>query len=152
MYLYRFALTNYVDDLSGYGAKLYGGRWNSVGKAMLYTSCSPSLAMLEFVCNTSGIAQVKQTSLLTLQLPDSIDYETISLNDLPDDWQKVPTPDSMRKIGDRWLNANKIVGLKVPSAVMPVEFNFLINPAHKDFLKLVVDNVVPMNVDNRVIR
>jgi RES domain-containing protein len=152
MHLYRFALTNYIEDLSGYGAKQYGGRWNSVGKAILYASCSPSLAMLEFVCNTSGIAQVKQTSLLTLKFPDNIDYETITLNDLPDDWQQVPSPDSMRRIGDRWLNANKTLGLKVPSAVMPVEFNFLINPAHKDFSKLIVDSIVPMNVDSRIIR
>ena len=72
MQLFRFGLETYINDISGYGAKLYGGRWNNVGNAMLYTACSPSLAMLDFVCNASGIAKTVQTSLLTLKIDSKV--------------------------------------------------------------------------------
>jgi RES domain-containing protein len=71
MQLFRFGLETYINDISGFGAKLYGGRWNNVGNAMLYTACSPSLCMLEFICNASGIAKTVQTSLLTLKIDHS---------------------------------------------------------------------------------
>jgi RES domain-containing protein len=152
MQLFRFGLESYIDDLSGYGAKLYGGRWNNVGSAMLYSACSPSLAMLEFVCNASGIAKTLQTCLLTLKLDSKVKFEVLTTNDLPENWQDVPAPDVLKRIGDNWIKSNASLVLKVPSAVMPIEFNVLINPLHKDFPKLSIENIVKMDIDNRILK
>lgn len=152
MQFFRFELETYINDISGYGAKLYGGRWNIVGNAMLYTACSPSLAMLEFVCNASGIAKTVQTSLLTLKLDGKVKLEQLTVNEMPENWQDVPAPDILKRIGDNWLKGNTSVGIKVPSAVMPIEFNVLINPLHKDFSKLTIDNIVKMDIDKRIIK
>lgn len=151
MVFYRFGLKKFIFDLSGQGAKIYGGRWNSIGNAMLYTSCTPSLSMLEFACNASGIAKTIKTSLLTLKLDGKFKIDELSVNDLPTNWQQVPAPDSLKIIGNNWLNSNKTLMMKVPSAVMPIEFNFLINPLHKDFSKLNIDTVIDMNIDNRIL-
>ena len=152
MQIYRFGLKKFISDLSGQGAKMYGGRWNSVGNAMLYTSYSPSLAMLEFTCNASGIAKTIQTSLLTLKLDSKVKIEIITLNDLPANWQQVPSPDSLKVIGNNWLKSNKTLALKVPSAIMPLESNLLINSIHKDFFKLEIENFVDMNIDSRILK
>ncbi len=152
MNLFRFGLETYINDISGYGAKLYSGRWNNVGKPMLYTSSSPSLAMLEFICNASGIAKTTQTCLLTIKINGNIKIEELMVNDLPENWQNVPAPDSIKIIVDRWLQSNISLILKVPSAVMPVEFNFLINPMHQDFTKINIENIIKMDIDNRIIK
>lgn len=152
MQIYRFGLKKFISDISGQGAKIYGGRWNSVGNSMLYTSYSPSLAMLEFTCNASGITKTIQTSLLTLKLDSKVKIEIITLNDLPANWQQVPSPDSLKVIGNNWLKSNKTLALKVPSAIMPLECNLLINSLHKDFFKLEIDNFVDMNIDSRILK
>lgn len=152
MLFYRFGLESYIDDLSGYGAKLYGGRWNNIGNSMLYTSCSPSLAMLEFVCNASGIAKTKQTSLITLNYTFNSKFDELKTNDLPENWRDIPSPDVLKLIGDNWLNRKKSIALKVPSAIMPIEFNYLFNPIHSDFAKLKIDSIVQMELDNRIIK
>jgi RES domain-containing protein len=152
MQLFRFGLETYINDISGYGAKLYGGRWNNVGNAMLYTACSPSLCMLEFICNASGIAKTVQTSLLTLKIDSKVKLEQLTVNEMPENWQDVPAPDILKRIGDNWLKGNTSVGIKVPSAVMPIEFNVLINPLHRDFSKLTIENIVKMDIDKRIIK
>jgi len=152
MLIYRFGLKKFIGDLSGQGAKIYGGRWNSVGNAMLYSSYSPSLAMLEFACNASGITKTIQTSLLTLKLDSKVKIEIITLNDLPANWQQVPSPDSLKVIGNNWLKSNKTLALQVPSAIMPLECNLLINSLHKDFFKLEIENFVDMNIDSRILK
>jgi hypothetical protein len=152
MHIYRFGLKKFIGDLTGQGAKIYGGRWNSVGNAMLYSSYSPSLAMLEFACNASGITKTIQTSLLTLKLDSKVKIEIINLNDLPANWQQVPSPDSLKVIGNNWLKSNKTLALKVPSAIMPLESNLLINPLNKDFFKLEIENFVDMNIDSRILK
>jgi RES domain-containing protein len=152
MHIYRFGLKKFISDLSGQGAKIYGGRWNAVGNAMLYSSYSPSLAMLEFACNASGITKTIQTSLLTLKLDSKVKIEIITLNDLPANWQQVPSPDSLKVIGNNWLKSNKTLVLKVPSAIMPLESNLLINSLHKDFYKLEIENFVDMNIDSRILK
>lgn len=152
MQLYRFALQKFVKDLSGEGAKLYGGRWNSKDNAMLYTAYSPSLAMLEFVCNAGNLARTKQTALLTLQLTAKVKTEILTVNDLPTDWQKVPSPDALKRIGDNWLKSGSTLMLKVPSAIIPFEHNCLINPMHKDFSKLIIEDIVALDIDNRILK
>jgi hypothetical protein len=79
---------------------------------MLYTSSSPSLAMLEFICNASGIAKTTQTCLLTIKINGNVKVEELKVNDLPENWQNVPAPDSIRNIGDRWLQSKISLILK----------------------------------------
>jgi RES domain-containing protein len=107
---------------------------------------------LEFVCNASGIAKTVQTSLLTLKLDSKVKLEQLTVNEMPENWQDVPAPDILKRIGDNWLKGNTSVALMVSSAVMPIEFNVLINPLHKDFSKLTIENTVRMDIDKRIIK
>jgi RES domain-containing protein len=81
-----------------------------------------------------------------------VKIEIITLNDLPVNWQQVPSPDSLKVIGNNWLKSNKTLAMKVPSAIMPLECNLLINSLHKDFFKLEIENFVDMNIDSRILK
>ncbi|MDP1726794.1 MAG: RES family NAD+ phosphorylase [Bacteroidota bacterium] len=133
MKLYRIALKKYISDLSGTGAYLYGGRWNSPGIYVLYASSSASLAVLEFICNSNNLIAACKMGMAQIDLPAFIKLKTISLNELPPYWNNYPTPMELKSIGDNWAKENKTLALKVPSAVINIEYNILINPAHPDF-------------------
>jgi hypothetical protein len=87
-----------------------------------------------------------------LGVTDGEEKHTLTINEMPENWQDVPAPDILKRIGDNWLKGNTSVGIKVPSAVMPIEFNVLINPLHKDFSKLTIENIVKMDIDKRIIK
>ncbi len=133
MKVYRIALKKYISDLSGKGAYLYGGRWNSQGIYVLYASSNASLAILEFICNSNNLMLAHQMGMAQIDMPQSIKFKNISLNELPPYWNNYPTPIALKTIGDNWVRENKTLALVVPSAVINIESNILINPAHPDF-------------------
>jgi RES domain-containing protein len=134
MKLYRISKCRFVDDLSGTGAALYGGRWNSKGTYILYTAASPALALLESIVHLSHIP-VSGYCMITLEIPDGLSTE-IKDADLPSNWQQHPPPAGLKKIGDRFVKENKSLALKIPSALLPEDFNFLLNPNHSQFSKI----------------
>lgn len=139
MVLYRIAKKQYAEDLSGEGARLFGGRWNSRGLPMVYTSETRSLAFAEMLVNTSmSLAQHMPDvfSLISLHLSDKIMIEEIRLADLPPSWNSYPHALEVCKQGDLWIKSNKSLLLRVPSAVVQGEYNVLINPLHKDVKKI----------------
>jgi RES domain-containing protein len=149
MLLYRLAQEKYVRDLSGDGARLYGGRWNAKGTSMLYTSEHCSLALLELLVHTPHTLLPDKISLLKLSIPDDITISTMDKERLPGNWRGYPAPDSLGKIGTQWINDKKSIGLRVPSVLVPDEWNVLLNPAYVEYKEVSIKSVSSFQIDSR---
>jgi RES domain-containing protein len=135
---WRLIKAEHADDaFTGEGARRGGGRWNSKGVRLVYTSGSLSLATLEVMVHTHFYSALKSYVCIPIDFDPSL-LQSIAIDDLPDNWQTDPIPQSVKKAGDRWIKNQESVILKVPSAIIPVEFNYLINPSHPDFGKIVI--------------
>lgn len=150
MKLYRVCSFKYLHDLSGAGARINGGRWNSVGKAALYTSENKSLAILEVLANTPLAILRADFSILTLEITGSFSTDEYALKDLPAGWDTYPVPISITRMGDRWLTSGKTLLLKVPSVIVPSEYNVIINPTHHDFNKIKITATEKLVIDKRI--
>ena len=149
MIVYRLSRSKYADDLSGRGAELTGGRWNSKGVPVLYTGENISLCMAEVAVHMPlGIVPLDYF-LVTIEIPDE-EIEELSKDILPDYWREVLKIDDTQKIGDNFFeNSNKMI-LKVPSAVVLFEFNYLVNPNHKKFNQVKILKTEPFQFDKRL--
>ena len=151
MKLFRITKEEYVEVLTGEGAKLWGGRWNSPGNALIYCSISASLALLETVAWTP-IALLLKTGFVMLEITvPGRSLKEINTSKLPKDWNSLSQYDHTRKIGDEWLDRGSSLLLRVPSAILPQEYNVLINPKHRLFDLVVVENVYDIQLDERVL-
>lgn len=117
---------------TGEGARLYGGRWTSKGRPAVYTSATVALATLEILVHIDSTAALASFSLIPVEFPDRL-VEDVEPTKLPGDWRSYPAPAQLQALGDAWLAAGRSAVLRVPSAVVPSEFNFILNPAHPDF-------------------
>ena len=133
----------------GEGARLYGGRWNTVGNRMVYTASSRSLAALEIVVHTCNTDLLKHYVILSIEFPDKF-ITTIKQSDLPSNWRVSPAPSELQEIGDDWLNKLKSAILAVPSVIIPEEKNYLLNPAHRDFPSLRMTKPIKFEFDGRL--
>src|SRR5215469_7191612 len=113
---------------SGEGAAISGGRWNSPGIKVVYASLTQSLAVLENLVHISPPVRFEYVRF-RVEFDDSL-AEKIAVTALPADWRSEPPPPSTQKVGDDWVRAGRSVILAVPSAIIPSEFNFLLNPSH----------------------
>lgn len=137
MELYRIAQEKYSDDLSGNGARLFGGRWNSEGLFAVYTSSSRALALLETLAHTPAkMLNERNYSLITLSIPDTIKTEELDKNKLTEGWDAPDTRPLTKRLGDKFLRSKTGLFLAVPSVLMPEENNFLINPLHPDIKRV----------------
>jgi len=132
MKVYRITKSKFINDVSGTGARLYGGRWNHKGTGLIYTSESRSLATVEYLVHVPFTIKPSGLSIVTLDISDTVSYSEISQSDLPDDWKNYPAPLTLADIGTDWAMGNHSLLLRVPSAVIPYELNYLINPLHPD--------------------
>ena len=148
MIVYRIANTAYSNDISGTGSKLLGGRWNSRGLPILYTSGHISLALLEMLVNTQFKDYAIPLDLLSIQFPDNVDVSEVSFKKLKKDWIK--DFEYTRFIGDEFLKDKQRLVLKIPSAVIPEEHNFLLNPLHPDFKKVKILETRSFRTDVRL--
>jgi RES domain-containing protein len=149
MLLYRITSAKYANDLSGNGARLYGGRWNSEGKPMVYLASSRSLAVLESLAHLVATNIPDEFFMLTIEAPD--DFLEIPENILPDNWNEYPEQHIVKQIGNSFLQRNEHLLLKVPSALVPEEFNYLMNPLHPKAGKVKIIKKAPFNFDARLI-
>jgi RES domain-containing protein len=142
-----------LEAFSGEGAKLYGGRWNSRGTAVIYTAATRSLAMLEVLVHLRGGRQM--TPLIPFLLyPVTFDeslVEAAQEHPLPQDWDHEPPLQSSQSFGDRWASACSSAVLAVPSVIIPAELNYLLNPRHPRFPKLKIGKPEPCRIDPRLI-
>ena len=134
----------------GEGARRYGGRWNHPGISLVYTSGSLSLAALEFFVHVD--IDIAPAGLVAIQadVPDSLTIETIKIASLPKDWRRYPAPEALKKIGTAWAAKVSTAILAVPSAMIPEERNYLLNPAHRDFKRIRIYRPTPFRFDPRM--
>jgi RES domain-containing protein len=148
--LYRFANAKYAMDLSGEGARLYGGRWNGKGNAMVYTSTSISLALVEILVHSISFEKLKEIHLISIEVPEPVANKQIDIHQLKKDWWE--DEDYTGYIGDEFIRSSNFLLMKVPSAVVFEEQNILINPRHKDFQKVKITSVKPFHLDSRLFK
>ncbi len=149
MVVYRIQNAKFGNELSGEGAKLFGGRWNSIGLPAIYTSGSIALAALEIFVHADNNILKGNYVALTIDLPKAIQINELTIDELPLNWQQFPAPDSLRTLGDIWLSRNKFAVLKMPSTIIPQEYNFIINPLHKNFIDIQVTKTSAFTFDTR---
>ena len=150
MLLYRLGHINFIKDLRGEGARLYGGRWNHKGTPALYTSTNLSLASLEVAVHIGLDNLPDKFMMVTYELPD--DYPYFHLMELPKNWDSLPFTSSSQDIGTQLLQESNYLALKVPSAVTPGDFNIIINPRHQDIDSLKIKSIKPFSFDDRLKR
>ncbi len=119
-------------DLTGGGAKATGGRWNSKGTAVVYSSTTIALATLETLAHLGDNISIRNAFLIQIDVPQSVwqKREIIKENELPKTWVAEPPGSTTIGIGDDWLATNLAPLLLVPSVIVPEEYNVLINPLH----------------------
>ncbi|WP_184546046.1 RES family NAD+ phosphorylase [Mucilaginibacter sp. FT3.2] len=150
MILYRIGNCNYAGDLTGTGARLYGGRWNSEGKPMLYMASSRSLAVLEVLVHLNPLIVPDNFCLVEIKVPDDSIY-TLNPSLLPSNWRDVSPQLALRNLGDEFLRQQQYLLMKVPSSIVPAEYNYLLNPLHPEALKAKLVNRESFNFDERLL-
>ena len=136
---------------TGDGAKLYGGRWNSPGKLVVYTAESRALALAEILVHLESAGVLSRYVVFQVEIDEShIDH--LDLSDLPKNWRTEPAPKRLRTLGDEWLDSGKSIVLRVPSAIVVGEFNYLLNPLHPDFSKLRIHGPEGFSIDKRLVK
>ena len=149
MIVYRLSSGRYKTDVSGKGAEISGGRWNSKGVAMLYTAQSRALAFAEVAMHLPYGIMPKDYHIISIEIPDTASIFELSIKDMPKDWRSNPHSDSTQKIGDQFISEAKYLVLRVPSAVVPGDYNYLINPTHPQIVGVSVRNTEPFEFDSR---
>lgn len=134
---------------SGEGAARSGGRWNSRGVRMVYTSSTKSLAALENLVHLNPPVLFEYVAF-RIELDDSL-VGKVSFSNLPDDWRDEPPPPSTKKIGDQWIKEARSVALELPSVIISGESNYLLNPLHSDFKKISISKPEIFAFDPRLL-
>jgi RES domain-containing protein len=134
---------------SGEGARLYGGRWNSPGTAMVYTAQSQSLAALEMLVHLDSADLLGSYVFFDVVIEDAM-IAAVDPTTLPKNWRAEPTPRKLQALGDAWVAAGTSLALRVPSSLVPAESNYLLNPKHTDFAKVKIGKAVPFRYDARL--
>ncbi len=148
--LFRISLSEHINDMTGTGAKIYGGRWNHAGYPVVYASGSRSLAALEFLVHVPMALAPDNLSIAEINIQKKITRSSIKNNQLPSNWQAYPAPEEIANIGTNWIKSKSSLLLDVPSAVLDKEFNTLINPLHPDMQFVNLVNIEPFSFDPRL--
>ncbi len=148
MNVYRISRRRYAEDLSGTGARMVGGRWNSKGIALLYTAESRALAAMELAVRVDLAYKPKDLVLVTISFPGNTNIE--EPGKLPEDWAQFPHRALTRRIGDDFVREEKNLVMKVPSAVVRGDYNYLINPLHPSFKYVRILHNTPFTFDDRL--
>ena len=149
MIVYRLSSSRYARDLCGRGSELAGGRWNNKGTALIYTSQSRALCMLEVAVHLPLGNLPLDYHLVSIELPD-ISLPVVEISSLGTAWKAWPPSSHTRHIGDEFVKEGKHLGLRVPSAIVPEEFNVLINPKHGDMTRVKIIHTEPFSFDSRL--
>lgn len=134
---------------SGEGAAKSGGRWNSRGVPMIYTSGTRALAALESLVHLNPPVLFQYVAI-RVQFAAAL-VEIFPEKNLPDDWQTQPPPPATQMIGSAWVRAARSAVLQLPSVIIPGEPNYLLNPAHPDFKKITRGQPEPFAFDPRLL-
>lgn len=150
--VYRIAKKKHRSyDLSGIGAYNEGGRWNNSGIYALYTNENRSLALHEVLVHVNSMELPDNLCIMTIAIDDTAPVQEVKDTALPPYW-KLPENIALKALGDKLLLTNEYLGLKMRSAIMPYEYNFVLNPQFPDYHNLVkVTNIEDLIVDKRLL-
>ena len=140
MLVYRLVPTEYAHDLSGTGSAKEPGRWNVEGIPCLYTSENHALAVSECLLGSSS-TKADDLSMVTYDVPDDCPILYLEANDLPANWQVNPPPDACQKLGAAHLNCDDYIAFRVPSSIVPDEYNYVLNPKFREYDRITIQQV-----------
>lgn len=147
MLVYRITKAMYADRLVASGG---AARWNSRGQFVIYTAATRALACLENVVHRGSEGLSSTFRVMVIDIPDTVRIETIDPQMLPEDWIDYQQYKTCQPLGGEWLNSNRSAVLRVPSAIIPNEWNYLLNPAHPDFSGIRLLQTEPFIFDPRI--
>lgn len=148
--VWRITTTRFKDAaFDGEGAQLHGGRWNSPGEPVVYCAATASLAVLEMLVQDSPLRA--QYVLISANIPDNLKINKLTQRQMPTGWRDPRGSDALRTLGDQWRRSGRSAVLMVPSAVMPDEWNYLLNPVHPDFHRIRIGQPVKLDTDSRLV-
>jgi RES domain-containing protein len=149
--VYRVLRKKYArTPFDGEGAYRYGGRWSSPGVRLSYTSEHQSLALLEYFVHLDKDDPPVDLVLAAAEVPDDLSREQVEITDLPPNWRAPAAPPGLAEIGDEFVRKGENCLLLVPSLLAPNEHNWLINPAHPEFNRIVIRKPEPLAYDPRM--
>lgn len=148
---WRLIPSQYIDTaISGVGGLYASGRWHSKGQQIVYAASSQALAVLEVLVHMNRQHAPDGMSLIQITFPDDM-LTKLSNKKLPNNWTATPAPDELKMLGDEWLSKQQSVVLSVPTALVPDERNYILNPAHSSFSKVKIKSVTPFVLDERLL-
>lgn len=136
----------------GEGARLYGGRWNLPNTPVVYASSSLSLAVLEYLVHVDRDLAPPDLVSISAEIPASVRVEAVELAELPSGWQAPSDQEALQRLGSEWVRRQASAVLRVPSALIPVEFNYVLNPAHPEFARITWSSAVAFSLDPRFLQ
>jgi len=149
--VYRVLRKKYArHPFDGEGAYRYGGRWSSAGTRLSYTSEHQSLALLEYFVHLDQGDSPTDLLLAVAEIPDNLGRERIEVSQLPQNWRHPVAPPELALIGNEFAQGGKHCALLVPSVLAPTEYNWLINPGHREYGRIVVQEPEPVSFDRRM--
>ncbi len=134
---------------TGEGAALTGGRWNSPGSRVVYTSASASLAALETLVHLNPTLHFKYL-IFQIEFDEAL-VEKIAPASLPAGWRDEPPPPSTKRLGDAWVKQARSAVLELSSIIIPGESNFLLNTSHPEFNTIIIGKPEPFSFDSRLV-
>ncbi|MEM7086329.1 MAG: RES family NAD+ phosphorylase [Bacteroidota bacterium] len=152
MKIYRVAKKKFVEDLSGEGARLYGGRWNKKGQSMLYFSEHLSLCVLELLTRIDYEFLSQDYAFIEVEISERSITTISDISAISKNWRADPPTSATIDFGSKWLSNSEDLAMYVPSAVLPRERNVLVNPNHLSASKLKILHQGPLELDPRMIR
>ena len=152
MIVFRLSKATYALDLSGKGAEKTGGRWNSKGVPMVYTSSSRALCTAEIAVHLPLGLVPGGYNLTTLEIPERLGFEEPDLNLLASGWKSFPYIRVTQQVGDTFIKNKKSLVMRVPSAVVQGDYNFLINPIHAGITEILVVKTELFIFDERLFK
>jgi RES domain-containing protein len=147
MIVYRITLEKWAHSLSGSG---YPARWNSKGRYVIYTAGTRALACLENLAHRSGEGLDHLFCVIEIKLPEPASVQTVDAISLPGNWFHPDAYPLCQAIGDSWIEMNESLILRVPSSIIPDEYNILINPGHPEFRDVTIHDVKSFRFDRRL--
>jgi RES domain-containing protein len=138
------------DPFDGEGAYRYGGRWSSPGIRLSYASEHQSLAMLEYFIHLDKDDPPDDLVVAVAEVPDGVRAERVEISSLPRNWLDPAAPAELARFGDEFAERQEHCLLLLPSVLAPGENNCLLNPAHRDFRRIVAGRPQPLSYDPRI--
>lgn len=149
MYLWKISKRQHqATAFSGEGGLYASGRWHPQGWRVVYTASSLALATLEIFVHLES----DRIPLVAIraEIPNDIRIQAVKSEDLPEQWQQISSYPQLQEIGKKWLQTRSTAILQVPSAIVPVEFNYLINPQHPDCQRIKLEPPIVYKLDQRL--